>query len=244
MQVGDPFMGKLLLEACLELFQLDLLEGIQTWARAGLTSSSVEMAGRAQNGIDIDLDLVPRRAKRMSPYEILLSESQERMLLVAKQGCEPKVLEICKKWELDAAVIGHVTDTSGGWCARPLDTIRFRASRSRARARWRAISPLASSPRRTGLRSAAQPACCGGSGDGAQSGGCLRLGRRAACPGGLAQPGIAPLDLAPVRSHRGAAGTAVRPGGDAGVVRVPCEDGDRVLYKYLAFAVDCQARQV
>ena len=111
MQVGDPFMGKLLIEACLELFASDVLEGIQDMGAAGLTSSSVEMAGRAENGIELDLDMVPRRAKKMTPYEILLSESQERMLLVAKPGKEARVLEICKKWELDAAVIGHVTDT-------------------------------------------------------------------------------------------------------------------------------------
>ncbi|HEY5239832.1 MAG TPA: AIR synthase related protein, partial [Polyangiaceae bacterium] len=84
MQVGDPFMGKLLIEACLELFSEDVLEGIQDMGAAGLTSSSVEMAGRAENGLDLDLDRVPRRAKAMTPYEILLSESQERMLLVAK----------------------------------------------------------------------------------------------------------------------------------------------------------------
>src|SRR6516162_5155884 len=111
MQVGDPFMGKLLIEACLELFAADVLEGIQDMGAAGLTSSSVEMAGRAGNGVDIDLDRVPRRAKAMTPYEILLSESQERMLLVAKPGKEAEVLAICGRWDLDAAVIGKVTDT-------------------------------------------------------------------------------------------------------------------------------------
>ena len=111
MQVGDPFMGKLLLEACLELFGADVLEGIQDMGAAGLTSSSVEMAGRAGNGIRIDLDRIPRRAKAMAPYEILLSESQERMLLVANPGHEERVLAICKRWDLDAAVIGEVTDT-------------------------------------------------------------------------------------------------------------------------------------
>src|SRR5271170_1288706 len=80
MQVGDPFMGKLLMEACLELFSMDVLEGIQDMGAAGLTSSSVEMAGRAKNGIELDLDCVPRRAKKMTPYEILLSESQERKI--------------------------------------------------------------------------------------------------------------------------------------------------------------------
>src|SRR5690348_10095016 len=79
MQVGDPFLGKLLIEACLELFSMDVLEGIQDMGAAGLTSSSVEMAGRADNGIELDLDAIPRRAKSMTPYEILLSESQERM---------------------------------------------------------------------------------------------------------------------------------------------------------------------
>src|SRR6202453_4806122 len=111
MQVGDPFMGKLLLEACLELFREGVLEGIQDMGAAGLTSSSVEMAGRADNGVEIDLDSVPRRAKAMTPYEILLSESQERMLLVAKPGKEARVLEICARWDLDAAIIGKVTDT-------------------------------------------------------------------------------------------------------------------------------------
>src|SRR6516165_4213830 len=90
MQVGDPFMGKLLIEACLQLFAEDVLEGIQDMGAAGLTSSSVEMAGRADNGVEIDLDRVPRRAKAMTPYEILLSESQERMLLVAKPGKEAR----------------------------------------------------------------------------------------------------------------------------------------------------------
>src|SRR6185369_9116760 len=111
MQVGDPFMGKLLLEACLELMSKDVLEGIQDMGAAGLTSSSVEMAGRAGNGIELDLDKIPRRARKMSPYEILLSESQERMLLVAKSGRENDVIAICRKWDLDCAVVGRVTDT-------------------------------------------------------------------------------------------------------------------------------------
>jgi phosphoribosylformylglycinamidine synthase len=111
MQVGDPFLGKLLLEACLELFAEDVLEGIQDMGAAGLTSSSVEMAGRGGNGIELSLDDVPRRARNMTPYEILLSESQERMLLVAKPGKEDRVLAICRKWQLDCAVIGRVTST-------------------------------------------------------------------------------------------------------------------------------------
>ena len=109
MQVGDPFLGKLLLEACLELFAADVLQGIQDMGAAGLTSSSVEMAARAGNGLELSLDDVPRRARHMTPYEILLSESQERMLLVAQPGKEDAVLAICRKWDLDCAVIGRVT---------------------------------------------------------------------------------------------------------------------------------------
>jgi phosphoribosylformylglycinamidine synthase len=110
-QVGDPFMEKLLIEACLELMAGDLIIGIQDMGAAGLTSSSCEMAGRAGTGVEIDVALVPTREAGMTPYEIMLSESQERMLLVAKPGCEAKVRAICEKWGLDVAVIGRVTDT-------------------------------------------------------------------------------------------------------------------------------------
>ena len=109
-QVGDPFTEKLLLEACLELMGGDLLVGIQDMGAAGLTSSSCEMASRAGTGIELDLTRVPRREPGMTPYELMLSESQERMLMVAKQGREQQVLEICRKWDLDAAVVGWVTD--------------------------------------------------------------------------------------------------------------------------------------
>ena len=108
-QVGDPFTEKLLLEACLELMEEDLLVGIQDMGAAGLTSSSCEMASRAGTGIELELANVPRREQGMTPYEVLLSESQERMLLVAKPGREGAVLDICKKWDVDAAVIGRVT---------------------------------------------------------------------------------------------------------------------------------------
>ncbi|RMG60256.1 MAG: phosphoribosylformylglycinamidine synthase subunit PurL [Deltaproteobacteria bacterium] len=109
-QVGDPFMEKLLLEACLELMKRDVIVGIQDMGAAGLTSSSFEMAGRAGNGIELDLDRVPLREEGMTPYEIMLSESQERMLLVAKKGREDEVIEVFKKWDLDAVVVGRVTD--------------------------------------------------------------------------------------------------------------------------------------
>lgn len=108
-QVGDPFTEKLLLEACLELMANDLLVGIQDMGAAGLTSSSCEMASRAGNGIELDLTDVPRREPGMTPYELMLSESQERMLMVAKAGKEEECIRICKKCDLDVAVVGRVT---------------------------------------------------------------------------------------------------------------------------------------
>ena len=110
-QVGDPFLEKVLVEACLEIFEADVLEGIQDMGAAGLTSSTVEMASRAGTGVELNLDLIPRRARRLTPYEILLSESQERMVMVARKGLEQRVIDICTKWDLDAVVIGRVTDT-------------------------------------------------------------------------------------------------------------------------------------
>lgn len=110
-QVGDPFAEKLLMEACLELFKKDYIVGIQDMGAAGLTSSSFEMAGRSGSGMKMQLDRVPMREEGMSPYELMLSESQERMLICAKKGYEQKVLEIFKKWDLDAEVIGEVTDS-------------------------------------------------------------------------------------------------------------------------------------
>ena len=110
-QVGDPFTEKLLLEACLELFKEDYIVGIQDMGAAGLTSSSFEMAGRSGSGMKMDLALVPAREEGMTPYEFMLSESQERMLICAKKGCEDKIIEIFEKWDLDVAVIGEVTDS-------------------------------------------------------------------------------------------------------------------------------------
>ena len=109
-QVGDPFTEKLLLEASLELIRSGHIVGIQDMGAAGLASSSTEMAARADTGVDIDTALVPVREEGMTPYEILLSESQERMLVVAKAGHEQDVINILNKWELEAAVIGRVTD--------------------------------------------------------------------------------------------------------------------------------------
>ena len=107
-QVGDPFTGKLLLEACLELMKTELILSIQDMGAAGLTSSSVEMASKGNVGIEIDLDEIPLREKNMSSYEIMLSESQERMLMILKKGAEEDAKKIFKKWDLDFAVIGKI----------------------------------------------------------------------------------------------------------------------------------------
>ncbi len=244
MQVGDPFMGKLLLEACLELFAQDILEGIQDMGAAGLTSSSVEMASRAKNGIEIDLDKVPRRARNMQPYELLLSESQERMLLVAKPGKEDHVLEICKKWELDAAIIGTVTST-GRWVVRatpdfdPLDPRG--ASADPLVVADIPIDALTDDAPVYDRPCADRPAPS-------------LLG---AMPAFLEGRDLVATILAHVASPnlgsrqwiwrqfdsivRG--GTLVGPGSDAAVVHVRAEGKDNKVYdKWLAFAVDCNGR--
>jgi phosphoribosylformylglycinamidine synthase len=109
-QVGDPFLEKLLLEACLEAMQTGAIIGIQDMGAAGLTCSTCEMGGRGGVGLEIELDLVPQRETGMTPYEIMLSESQERMLLVAEKGREDEVFRVFQKWGLDAVTIGRVID--------------------------------------------------------------------------------------------------------------------------------------
>lgn len=108
-QIGDPFMEKLLLEACLEAMQKGLIVGIQDMGAAGLTSSSCEMGARAGTGVEMELDLVPQREDAMTAYEIMLSESQERMLLVAEKAKEKEIFEVFHKWGLDAVTVGRVT---------------------------------------------------------------------------------------------------------------------------------------
>ena len=110
-QVGDPFVEKLLIEACLELMATDSIEAIQDMGAAGLTSSSVEMAGKEYLGIELDMNSVPVRETGMTPYEMMLSESQERMLAILKPGREAEAEAIMKKWDIDFAVIGKTTDT-------------------------------------------------------------------------------------------------------------------------------------
>src|ERR1044071_9551158 len=110
-QVGDPFMEKLVMEACLELLATGAVAGIQDMGAAGLTCSTCETAARANTGIEIELTKVPQRAPNMTPYEIMLSESQERMLIIVHKGREEEVKRIFDKWDLPWAEIGHVTDT-------------------------------------------------------------------------------------------------------------------------------------
>src|SRR5512143_2541124 len=208
-QVGDPFMEKLLLEACLELFQTDAVVGIQDMGAAGLTSSSVEMAGRGGNGLDLFLDQVPLREEGMTPYEILLSEAQERMLLVAAEGKEEVVHRICRKWDLDVAVIGRVT-SSGRWRAHwhgklvadlPADPLTEGAPRYQR--------PMTPHPALPGLR-AFDPGTLPEPKD---------LG--AALTALVARPNIASKEWVYRQyDHMVRLVGAVRPGGDAAVVRI------------------------
>jgi len=244
-QVGDPFMEKLLLEACLEIFAEDLLVGIQDMGAAGLTSSSVEMAGRSGSGLELDLDLVPRRAKGLTPYEMLLSESQERMLLVTKPGCEARVMEICQKWELAAAIIGRVTDT-GRWvvkatpghdpladapsprsavvvCDLPVDLLTDAAPKYD-----RPQRDDASLPARRAFDPATIPAPSSWSDALLRMAGSPNLGSR--------------RWIWRQYDHIVRGGTEVRPGSDAAVVRVACERDGRRIEKILAFASDCNGR--
>ena len=110
-QIGDPFAEKLLIEACMELMATDAIVAIQDMGAAGLTSSSVEMAGKGGMGIELEMEAVPQREEGMSAYEMMLSESQERMLMILKPGREAEAEAIFRKWELDFAVIGKLTDT-------------------------------------------------------------------------------------------------------------------------------------
>lgn len=109
-QAGDPFLEKRLIEGCLELVQSDALVGIQDMGAAGLTSSAAEMASKAGSGIEMDLDLVPQREKGMTAYEMMLSESQERMLIVVKKGCEQEIIDLFATYDLEAKAVGTVTD--------------------------------------------------------------------------------------------------------------------------------------
>jgi phosphoribosylformylglycinamidine synthase subunit PurL len=243
-QVGDPFMEKLLLEACLEIFSGDSLVGVQDMGAAGLTSSSVEMAARAGRGIDLDLDLIPRRTRGLTPYEMLLSESQERMLMVAKAGREQEVIDICGKWDLEAAVIGRVTE-SGRFVCRATPGYDPLHSHASERAPQLVVdipigaladeAPKYDRPQREPAPPRTEPAPSTDVDCGAE------LVRMVGSPNlGSRQWVYRQYD------HIVRAGTLLRPGdSDAAVVRVPCErDGEPTRDKYIALSVDVNGRHV
>jgi phosphoribosylformylglycinamidine synthase len=207
-QVGDPFLEKLLLEACLELMRGDALVGIQDMGAAGLTCSTLEMAGRAGTGIAVDLARVPRREPGMTPYEVMLSESQERMLMVVKRGREEEALRIFRKWDLEAEVIGEVT---GDGLARVMDAGRPVASVPAAPLSER--SPVLDRPAADPVPAAAlrlDPATVPVPAD---------LG--AALARLLGSPNLCSKEWVYRRyDHTVGAGTVVAPGSDAAVVRV------------------------
>ena len=219
-QVGDPFMEKLLIEACLELMATDAIVAIQDMGAAGLTSSSVEMASKGGVGIKLVMDKVPVRETGMTPYEMMLSESQERMLIVLKPGREAQAEAIFRKWALDFAVIGEVTDTGRlvlEWqgetvCDLPLEPIGDEAPKY--------DRPWTATPARPPLAAVAESADL-----------LADLQRLMGSP-----------DLASRRwvweqyDHMVGADTVQRPGGDAAVVRV---HGTR---KALAITTDCTPR--
>lgn len=242
-QVGDPFMEKLLLEACLEIFASDCLVGVQDMGAAGLTSSSVEMAARAGKGIELDLDAVPRRARGLTPYEMLLSESQERMVMVAKAGREQEVLDICAKWDLEAAVIGRVTDSGRFVCRAtpgydPLD--HDPAPRAPQLVVDIPVGALADeAPRYDRPQRAPEP-------EPSAPGPTLDVDCGAELAALVGSPNIGSRQwIWRQYDHIVRDGTVFRPGeSDAAVVRVFVEkDGERVA-KYLALSVDCNGRHV
>jgi phosphoribosylformylglycinamidine synthase len=243
-QVGDPFMEKLLLEACLEIFATDCLSGVQDMGAAGLTSSSVEMADRAGNGIELDLDAIPRRTKALSPYEMLLSESQERMLMVAKEGREQEVFDICAKWDLDASIVGRVTDTGRFVCkATPgYDPFDGTGAPDPVVVVDLPVALLTNSAPKYDRPQAPRPdeaSLLTVSGDVPDdlSAELLRL---------IGSPNIGSRSwIWRQYDHIVRDGTVIRPGeGDAAVVRVFCEDESCTHEKFLAVSSDCNGRHV
>ena len=224
-QVGDPFTEKLLIEACLELMATDAIVAIQDMGAAGLTSSSVEMATNGKAGIRLDMNKVPCREDGMTPYEMMLSESQERMLMVLKPGREAEAEAIFRKWELDFAVIGEVTDTQHmvlEWngevvCNIPLGPLAAdaplydRPAMSREEYKtWAQVKPLEDVPESTDI--------------GADL---LKL---------MASPALASKRWIWEQYDRQVGGDTLQTGGDAAVVRVHGTN------KALAMTTDCTPR--
>jgi phosphoribosylformylglycinamidine synthase len=205
-QVGDPFTEKLLMEACLELFQTDAVVGIQDMGAAGLTSSSFEMAGRAGSGVELDLSKVPTRETGMTPYEIMLSESQERMLLVARRERLEEALALFGKWELDAVEIGRVTDSG-----RVVLFFEGKVVADLPAAPLSEQAPVYDRPRLP--RPSAPPPAWPGEAEPEDYGECLeRL---------LASPNIAEKSWIWTQyDHMVGTNTVERPGGDAALVRI------------------------
>ncbi|HEX6837355.1 MAG TPA: phosphoribosylformylglycinamidine synthase subunit PurL [Polyangia bacterium] len=230
--MGDPFVEKLLLEACLELMNSDVLVGIQDMGAAGLTSSSVEMAARAGNGIELDLDKVPRRETGMSAYECMLSESQERMLAVVKAGREAEALAIFAKWDLDAAVVGRVTDT-GKIVVKEGGKVHAEIP----------VAPLAEGLRYE--RPFARPASL----DNERALDVAKLQAPADLGAALlkliASPNLASKEWVYRQyDHMVRVGTVVRPGADAAVIRILDGAKDPATAKGLALKTDCNSRFV
>jgi phosphoribosylformylglycinamidine synthase len=243
-QVGDPFMEKLLLEACLEIFATDCLSGVQDMGAAGLTSSSVEMADRAGNGIELDLDAIPRRTKALSPYEMLLSESQERMLMVAKEGREQEVFELCAKWDLDASIVGRVTDTGRFVCKATPGYDPFDATGK--------PDPVVVVDLPVDLLTNAAPKYDRPQQERVETASLVNMSGDA--PDDLGDELVRLIGSPNIGSrswiwrqydHIVRDGTVIRPGeGDAAVIRVFCDDADGRREKYLAISADCNGRHV
>ncbi len=243
-QVGDPFMEKLLLEACLEIFATDCLSGVQDMGAAGLTSSSVEMADRAGNGVELDLDAIPRRTKALSPYEMLLSESQERMLMVAKKGREQEVFDLCAKWDLDASIVGRVTDTGRFVCKATPGYDPFDGTGN--------PDPVVVVDLPVDLLTNAAPKYDRPQQERAERASLVNMaGDR---PHDLGEELVRLIGSPNIGSrswiwrqydHIVRDGTVIRPGeGDAAVIRVFCEDADGTREKFLAISADCNGRHV
>ena len=223
-QVGDPFTEKLLLEACLELMATDAIIAIQDMGAAGLTSSSVEMASKGDVGIELDLDQVPVRETAMTPYEIMLSESQERMLMVLRLDAVSEAMAIFEKWELDCAVIGQTVDHGrlvlrmAGAIAADVPVPPLVAAAPEYDRPWTATPP------RAVLATGDVPAP-------PDLGDALR--QLMTCPDGASRRWIWEQ-----YDHMVMADTVQHPGGDAGVVRIHGTD------KALAVTTDCTPRYV
>ena len=230
-QVGDPFIEKLLLEACLELFQHpEAVVGVQDMGAAGLTCSTCETASRGNSGIEIDLALVPQREPGMTPYETMLSESQERMLIIVREGHEATVTKIFEKWDLPCALIGRVTDDGFMRVKNhgvTVAEIPAKQLADEAPLYKREACRPASLDERQKLDLATLPEL---------------VDLEALLPKLLAAP-----DLASKRwvyrqyDHMVRVGTVTAPGSDAAVVRIPTGENS---WKYLAASVDCNAHYV